>query len=79
MSPKKSSPDTSLGISVHIHLRLRPGEDDDLINFFNRAGYMCKARAVKAALRMGGLPTDDSFFVAEEDGGAEDALNDLVI
>jgi hypothetical protein len=27
---------------------------------------------------MGGLPTDDSFFVAEEDG-AEDALNDLVI
>ena len=65
-------------ISVHIHLRLRPGEDDDLIKFFNRAGYMCKARAVKAALRMGGLPSDDSFFIAEE-GGAEDALNDLLI
>jgi len=39
---------------------------------------MCKARAVKAALRMGGLPSDDSFFIAEE-GGAEDALNDLLI
>jgi|AMWB02.1.fsa_nt_gi hypothetical protein len=65
-------------ISVHIHLRLRPGEDDDLIKFFNRAGYMCKARAVKAALRMGGLPSDDSFFIAEE-SGAEDALNDLLI
>jgi len=78
MSPDKLSHESSLTISVHIHLRLRPGEDDDLINFFNRAGFMCKARAVKAALRMGGLPTDDSFFVAEEDG-AEDALNDLVI
>jgi hypothetical protein len=78
MSPRKSYPDAHLTVSVHIHLRLRPGEDDDLIKFFNRAGYMCKARAVKAALRMGGLPTDDSFFVAEEDG-AEDALNDLVI
>jgi hypothetical protein len=39
---------------------------------------MCKARAVKAALRMGGLPSDDSFFIAEE-SGAEDALNDLLI
>ena len=78
MSPKNDRDDGALAISVHIHLRLRPGEDDDLITFFNRAGYMCKARAVKAALRMGGLPSDDSFFIAEE-GGAEDALNDLLI
>lgn len=78
MSPNSQETGTPFSISVHIHLRLRPGEDDDLINFFNRAGSMCKARAVKAALRMGGLPTDDSFFVAEEDD-AEDALNDLVI
>ena len=78
MSPKNDLYDGSLTISVHIHLRLRPGEDDDLIKFFNRAGYMCKARAVKAALRMGGLPSDDSFFIAEE-SGAEDALNDLLI
>jgi hypothetical protein len=78
MTRNRPSHDSSLTISVHIHLRLTPGEDDDLIKFFNRAGYMCKARAVKAALRMGGLPTDDSFFVAEEEG-AEDALNDLVI
>lgn len=69
---------TSPLISVHIHLRLRSGEDDDLINFFNRAGSMCKARAVKAALRMGGLPTNESFFIPEEDG-AEDALNDLIL
>ena len=78
MSRNRPSHESSLTISVHIHLRLTPGEDDDLIKFFNRAEYMCKARAVKAALRMGGLPTDDSFFVAEEDS-AEDALNDLVI
>jgi hypothetical protein len=78
MSPKIDRDDSALAISVHIHLRLHPGEDDDLIKFFNRAGYMCKARAVKAALRMGGLPSEDSFFIAEE-GGAEDALNDLLI
>lgn len=78
MTRNRPSHESSLTISVHIHLRLTPGEDDDLIKFFNRAGYLCKARAVKAALRMGGLPTDDSFFLAEEDG-AEDALNDLVI
>ena len=65
-------------ISIHVHLRLRPGEDDDLIHFFNRAGSMCKAKAVKAALRMGGLPGNELFFVPEEDG-AEDALFDLVI
>jgi hypothetical protein len=78
MSQKNDHNGDVNAISVHIHLRLRPGEDDDLIKFFNRAGYMCKARAVKAALRMGGLPSDDSFFIAEE-GGAEDALNDLLI
>lgn len=78
MSPENDHNSGVNAISVHIHLRLRPGEDDDLIKFFNRAGYMCKARAVKAALRMGGLPSDDSFFIAEE-SGAEDALNDLLI
>lgn len=78
MSQKNDHNGNVNAISVHIHLRLRPGEDDDLIKFFNRAGYMCKARAVKAALRMGGLPSDDSFFIAEE-SGAEDALNDLLI
>jgi hypothetical protein len=78
MSPRKIPPGSPPPVSVHIHLRLRPGEDDDLINFFNRAELMCKARAVKAALRMGGLPTEDTFFVPEEDG-AEDALNDLVL
>ena len=78
MSPENDHNSGVNAISVHIHLRLRPGEDDDLIKFFNRAGYMCKARAVKAALRMGGLPSDDSFFITEE-SGAEDALNDLLI
>ena len=78
MNPKNDHNCGVNAISVHIHLRLRSGEDDDLIKFFNRAGYMCKARAVKAALRMGGLPSDDSFFIVEE-SGAEDALNDLLI
>jgi hypothetical protein len=78
MSLEEQNKTGQLSISMHIHLRLRPGEDDDLILFFNRAGTNCKARAVKAALRMGGLPNTESFFAPEEDG-AEDALSDLVI
>ena len=78
MNQENTGTKKPFSISVHIHLRLRPGEDDDLIHFFNQAGSMCKAKAVKAALRMGGLPNTESFFVTEEDG-AEDALFDLVI
>lgn len=52
MSQKDLGTSTSFSISVNIHLRLRYGEDDDLINFSNRAGSMGKAIAGKAALRM---------------------------
>jgi hypothetical protein len=78
MKQKDQVTPTPFSISVHIHLRLRSGEDDDLINFFNRTESKCKARAVKAALRMGGLPTNGSIFDLIEDG-AEDALSALVI
>jgi hypothetical protein len=78
MNQKDQEIVTPFSISVHIHLRLRSGEDDDLITFFNLAGSKCKARAVKAALRMGGLPTNGSIFTPVEDG-AEDALSALVI
>jgi hypothetical protein len=78
MRQKDQETATPFSISVHIHLRLRSGEDDDLITFFNLAGSMCKARAVKAALRMGGLPSNGSIFTPVEDG-AEDALSELVI
>ncbi|MPM61616.1 hypothetical protein SDC9_108476 [bioreactor metagenome] len=42
MSPKNDRNEGALAISVHIHLRLRPGEDDDLIKFFNRQGICVK-------------------------------------
>lgn len=39
----------------HIHLRLRPGEDDDLIAFFNTLPPGRRVSAIKSALRSGGM------------------------
>ena len=65
-------------IEVHIHLRLRPGEDDDLIAFFRNPEMRCMARAVKAALRMGGMPSSPAETPMVDDG-AGDALADLLL
>ena len=42
----------------HVHLRLRRGEDDDLIAFFERTPLRKRAGALKTALRLGALPAE---------------------
>lgn len=59
----------------HIHLRLREGEDDDLIAFLGGLPARRRAAAVKAALRSGGVQAggfkddsaDDELFAALDD------------
>lgn len=59
-----------------IHLRLRVGDDDDLITFLSNLPPRRRASALKAALRAGGMPAaaDESFL--DEDLAA--ALNDFL-
>ncbi len=56
---------------VQVKLSLRPGEDDDLIAFFDRIPARLRVAAVKQALRSGGmtlqlddLPSDDEVELA---------------
>lgn len=42
-------------VEIHIHLRLRRGEDDDLIQFFEAAGERRRVLRLKQALRTGNL------------------------
>jgi len=42
-------------VELHVHLRLRRGEDDDLIRFFEQAAPRQRGTALKIALRAGGL------------------------
>ena len=56
---------------VQVKLSLRPGEDDDLLSFFERVPARLRAAAVKQALRSGGmavqlddLPSDDEVEAA---------------
>ena len=39
----------------HIHLRLRVGDDDDIIAFFSNLPNRRRASALKSALRAGGM------------------------
>ena len=52
--------------TVRLTLRLREGEDDDLISFFEQLGDRGRARAVIQALRNGGL------VVSGDEAGDED-------
>jgi len=49
-----------------IHLRLREGEDEDLIQFFQSIPKRRRAAAIKSALRAGGM----------QSAGMEDAEDD---
>lgn len=40
-------------VEVHVHLRLRCGEDDDLIAFFAQAAPRQRGTRLKSALRSG--------------------------
>ena len=55
--------------SVHFHLsfRLRPGEDDDLIEFLSQVPLRQRASALKVALRAGGMSAG-----ADQTGGVDD-------
>lgn len=44
-------------VRVVVHLRLREGEDDDLIAFFVNTPSRQRARRLKLALRSGGMET----------------------
>ena len=56
-------------IYFHLSLRLRPGEDDDLIEFFSLIPLRRRAGALKAALRAGGM----SAGMAQTGGVDDDA------
>ncbi len=63
-------------VRVFIHLRLRAGEDDDLIAFFERIPPRQRASHLKLALRSGGMQAAASAAPADDDLG--DALDGLV-
>ena len=60
-------------VELHVHLRLRRGEDDDLIRFFEQAGPRQRSIALKLALRAGGLSDQLS-----DDGPSEAELTDAM-
>jgi len=53
--PRGPKPQEFVAWETHIHLRLRVGEDDDIIAFFNDLPNRKRASALKAALRAGGM------------------------
>lgn len=57
---------------VQIFLRLREGEDDDLIAFFRSIPPGRRAAAVRTALRMGGIPRADAPSGPPEEEMLED-------
>ena len=61
----------------HIHLRLRAGEDDDLIAFLSNLPPRRRALALKVALRSGAMQTDqmrDNSLDDELAAAADDFL-----
>jgi hypothetical protein len=63
-------------IIVRVALYLRPGEDDDLIEFFAPIPIRLRTSAVKQALRAGSLPT--ALNEVPSDAEVEDALDNLI-
>ena len=56
-------------VEIHIHLRLRAGEDDDLLAFFEQLPAGRRTVALKTALRAGGMQADEV-----ENGSSDDSL-----
>ena len=54
-------------VYFHLSLRLRPGEDDDLIEFLSQVPLRRRASALKTALRAGGLSVDIARVAAGDD------------
>lgn len=58
-------------VVIQIKMRLHPGQDDDLLQWFEQMPRRLRAPAVKAALRAGGMtlavadvPDDDEITAA---------------
>ncbi len=56
-----------------VHLRLRVGEDDDLITFLRQIPVRRRASAIKAALRSGGM----SLNQVANDNSEDELLSSL--
>lgn len=63
-------------VVVRVALRLRPGEDDDLIQFFEPVPVRLRAAAVKQALRSGKLQVNLAELPSDDD--IENALDNLL-
>ena len=65
-------------VEIHIHLRLRRGEEDDLIQFFEAAGERRRVLRLKQALRTGNL----QIAVQEnlvDDAALADSVDDFLL
>ncbi len=65
-------------VEIILHLRLRRGRDDDLIEFFDSIPPRRKVAAVKMALRAGGMTTVRIEDLPDEDD-LEEALDALLL
>ena len=63
-------------VIVRVALYLRPGEDDDLIQFFAPIPVRLRTSALKQALRSGQLPTTLDDVPSDDD--VTDALDHLI-
>jgi hypothetical protein len=70
------SPRAASAKMIHIKLRLYPGEDDDLIAFFDDIIPRLRAARVKQVLRSG--INDSQYLGNSKDDGILDALDVLV-
>ncbi len=61
---------------VRVKLRLYPGEDDDLIVFFDSIPHRLRATMVKQALRSGTLTANEEL--TEDDDQLFEALDALI-
>lgn len=61
---------------VRVKLRLYPGEDDDLIVFFDAIPYRLRATMVKQTLRSGTLTVNEEL--TEDDDQLFEALDALI-
>jgi hypothetical protein len=71
-------PLTAEVVEVHIHLRLRRGEDDDLLAFFAQVGKRQRALFLKQALRTGNWNIVIANEPADEDEFAR-AIEEFVL
>jgi hypothetical protein len=65
-------------VNLMIHLRLREGQDDDLIQFFQNCPPKKRALLLKIALRAGGMSKNHYDEDLDKQNGLNDSLNNLI-